>query len=82
MGVGVEVAKLAALPSQQQSVGEVALNRAIIVGDTARFGGRAKARSVGAALSSPLQPVAAVMVRPGKQIQQQAVAGTASSRDK
>lgn len=47
VGVGVEVAKLAALPSQQQSVGEVSLNRAIIVGDTARFGGRAKASEVG-----------------------------------
>lgn len=64
-GVGVEVAKLAALPSQQ-SVGEVSLNRAIIVGDSARFGGRAKARSVGAPLSSPLQPVTAAMIRPGE----------------
>lgn len=32
VGVRVEVAKLAALPSQQ-SVGEVSLNRAIIVGE-------------------------------------------------
>lgn len=52
VGVGVEVAKLAALPLSSQ-VGEVSLNRAIIVGESARFGRRAKARSVSAALSSP-----------------------------
>lgn len=60
VGVEVEVAKLAALPSQ--SVGEVSLNRAIIVGDSARFGERGKASSVGAALSSPLQPATAAMI--------------------